>query len=73
MLLIQNVPGMKHGGEITVGLERVVHLKAHDVIITNAFHYVHFAVGQSKKISWYWLQQKISNAFTFLGFAALQF
>ncbi len=27
---MQNVPGMKHGGEITVGLEWVVHLKAQD-------------------------------------------
>jgi hypothetical protein len=55
---MQNVPGMKHGGEITVGLERVVHLKAQDVKVANAFHYVHFAIGQSKIFSGTGLNKK---------------
>ncbi len=70
---MQNVPGMKHGGEITVRLEWVVHLKAQDVIMANAFHYVYILpLDRAKKIPWYRPQQKI-YAFTCVGFAALYF
>ncbi len=40
------------------------------VIMANAFHYVHFATGQSKKIPWYRPQQKIYT-FSCVGFDAL--